>query len=928
MADNGATNNPHNLPSGTVTFLFTDIEGSTKLWERYPEAMKTALARHDSLLRQAVKSSSGQVIKSTGDGIYAVFEAASDGAAAGLRAQQALDAEAWDELKPSRVKVRMGLHTGEAERREGDYFGGTLNRAARLMSAAHGGQILVSNAAAELLHDQLPLDANLRDLGEHRLKDLVRPEHVFQLMHPAIAGEFPPIMSVDSFPNNLPVQLTSFVGRERELGNAKQKLATARLLTLIGPGGTGKTRLALQLAADLVGTYPDGVWFIKLAPLTEPDLIPETIAAVFGVRQQMGIPLVDTLLDYLRAKETLLILDNCEHLVEACAKLTDGWLHASPNMRIVATSREALSIRGETIYGVPSLSVPAAAEVTAESLTHFEAVQLFLDRAVAASPRFALTDKNAAYVAQICRRLDGIPLALELAAARVNVLAPEQIASRLDDRFKLLTSGGRTTVPRQQTLRAAIDWSYEILGEAERALLRRLSVFAGGWTLEAAEAISPDLDVLDLLTQLVNKSLVIMEAEETGTRYRMLETIRQYGRDKVMEAGEWEDLRRRHLAYFLEFGELGWTKMFNSEVYEWLPRLRADYDNFRSALEWGFEHDPESALRLAGALSGMWLRAGQTAEGVNWIKDALQRADQLPKAEGEASQKRMRIELKAWHGMAILAYLNDNATAREASEAAILRARALGDQRMLVINLAIASWERMFFGDNAGAQSALDEALSLGRSSGDGYATGIALAARVWYHLTVEHDPDQARLDEAESLRLLEDEEFSWGAFQSYFFPARGAMLRGEYEAARQRFAKALPQFERLGDLHRVNMIRSWLAHMQRYEGHYREAAAAYCETILLWQKLGQRGAIAHQLESFGFVSEALEQPERAARLFGAAEALREKIEMPMGPEERVEYDNEVAALRDRMDEKALTSAWAEGRKMTMEQAIAYAIAG
>ena len=443
-----------NLPSGTVTFLFSDIEGSTKLWEQFPEAMKIALEKHDALLRRAVESNGGFVIKSTGDGIHAVFAGVTDGIRATLDAQQALVAEPWEEIRPHRVKVRMGLHTGEAQLREGDYFGGALNRAARLMSVGHGGQILVSGASAGLLLDKLPPDARLRDLGEHRLKGLARLEHVFQLLHPTLDADFPPIQSLDSSPNNLPIELSSFVGRERELSEAQRLLTAARLLTLTGPGGTGKTRLSLQLAADLVGTYSDGVWFVELAPLADPALVPQAVASVLSVRGPMGIPLTDVLVDYLRAKRILLILDNCEHLVEACARLADQFLQACPEMKIIASSREALNIRGETVQRVPSLSLPAPAQVTAAALIDCEAVRLFCERAVAAFPQFALTDKNASYVGEICRHLDGIPLALELAAARVSVLSLDQIASRLDDRFKLLTGGGRTSARRQQTLRA------------------------------------------------------------------------------------------------------------------------------------------------------------------------------------------------------------------------------------------------------------------------------------------------------------------------------------------------------------------------------------------------------------------------------------------------------------------------------------------
>jgi predicted ATPase/class 3 adenylate cyclase len=915
-----------NLPSGTVTFLFSDIEGSTKLWEKYPEAMKTALEKHDSLLRLSVEAGGGRVIKSTGDGIYAVFKAATDAVSATVQAQQALQAEPWDEIKPHKVKVRMGVHTGEAQLRAGDYFGGALNRTARLMSVGHGGQILVSSAAAELLLDDLPPETTLRDLGEHRLKDLVRPEHVYQVAHPALAAEFPPLQTLDSFPNNLPAQFTSFVGREQQLAQAMQQLASSRLVSLIGPGGTGKTRLALQLAADMISSYPDGVWFTELAPISDPALIPQAVGSAMGIREQMGMPLMDLLIDYLRPKRVLLILDNCEHLVEACAKLADRILRACPNTKILASSREALGIGGETIHRVPSLALPQASQVSAEVLARVEAVQLFSERAAAANPRFALTDKNAPSVAEICRRLDGIPLALELAAARVSVLAPDQIASRLDDRFKLLTGGGRTTAPRQQTLRAVIDWSYESLSEGERSLLRRLGVFAGGWTIEAIEALGGDLDVLDLLTQLVNKSLVIVEAEESAPRYRLLETIRQYARDRSVEAAEWDSLCASHLAYFVDLAELGWTKLFSAEVFEWLPRLRAEYGNFRSALEWALGHQAESALRMAGALSAYWFRCGWSAEGVNWISQALARAETLPQVAGEAGQPVMRLRLRAWHGIAILAYLNDNPVALAAAKQCVALARPLGDERMLSISLAIAGWEEMTFGENAPALAAVEEALEIARRTADKYAEGIALIALAWYRLTVDKDPDSARALEAESLVLLRRDEYSWGALQASFAPARGALLRGDHADARERFAKALPFFEKMGDEHRVNMIRSWLAHMDRREGHYPEAEAAYRRTVMLWQKLGHRGAIAHQLESFAFVAEARDRTERAARLFGAAESLREQIAMPMDPDERVEYDHQVESLRGRMDAKTFAAAWAEGRVLTMEQAISYAV--
>ncbi len=416
------------LPSGTVTFLFTDIEGSTQLWETQPEAMQDALARHDSILRQAIESNNGYVIKGTGDGFHGVFERAIDAVHTTLAAQRVLK----DPICGLQLKVRMGLHTGEAEIRAGDYHGQALNRAARIMSVGSGGQILLSALTAELAREHLPGDASLLGVGEHRLRDLVRPEQLFQLVASDLPKEFPALKSLNALPNNLPSQLTSFIGREREMQEAKKLLSFARLLTLIGPGGTGKTRLSLQIAADQLSEFKDGVWLVELAPLAEPAFIISTIAGILELHEVPGIPLINIITDYLRARQLLLILDNCEHMIEESAKIADHLLHACPQLKIIASSREALGIDGETVYRVPSLSLP---EHSSNSLMDYESTRLFIDRATKAEPRFHLTDHNASSITQICIRLDGIPLAIELAAARVKLFTPAQIAERLDDRF-------------------------------------------------------------------------------------------------------------------------------------------------------------------------------------------------------------------------------------------------------------------------------------------------------------------------------------------------------------------------------------------------------------------------------------------------------------------------------------------------------------
>jgi predicted ATPase/class 3 adenylate cyclase len=596
-----------NLPTGTITFLFTDIEGSTSLWQQHRDAMPAALARHHAILQNAIESHHGYVFQIIGDAFCAAFFTPSDALAATIEAQRALLAETWGTT--GSLRVRMGLHTGVAEMhlddvKAGQYASGlTLSRAQRIMSAGYGGQILVSSTTYELLRGLLPDGVTLRDLSEHRLKGLLNPEHLWQVVAPDLPHEFPPLQSLNAIPNDLPIQLTSFIGREKEIGEAKRLLTTTRLLTLTGSGGTGKTRLSLQVAADVLDAYKDGAWFIELAPLSDPALVPSTVASVLGVREEPGRPVIETLLDYVRAKRLLLILDNCEHLIEACARLAEAVLHASREVRILASSREALGIGGEVTLRVPSLSLPPVDAATHAAFTQSEAAQLFLDRAANALPGLVLTDANAPAVAQICRRLDGVALAIELAASRVKLLKVEQIAARLDDAFRLLTGGSRTALPRQQTLRATIDWSYNLLSDTEHTLLRRLAAFAGGWTLEAAEAVCAQVgqdailpyDVLDLLAQLVNKSLVMAErGQSEESRYFLLETIRQYAREKLLEADEAVATRGRHLDYFMQLVEEAEPELTEANQVIWLKRLDADFDNLRSALEWSLENNASS----------------------------------------------------------------------------------------------------------------------------------------------------------------------------------------------------------------------------------------------------------------------------------------------------------------------------------------------
>jgi predicted ATPase/class 3 adenylate cyclase len=614
------------------TFLFTDLEGSTRLWQQHPDAMKTVLARHDELIRSAVESADGQVVKTTGDGFHAAFSSVSDGLKACLRAQQALLAERWGETGP--LRVRMGLHTGEAQPRGGDYYGTAVNRAARLMSAAHGGQVLLSAAAASLTADQLPEGSSLLDLGEHRLKDLQRPEHVYQLVHPELPADFPPIASLNRMPNNLPSQPTVFVGRETELREIKDLLMTeqVRLLTLLGPGGTGKTRLALQTSAELVESFVDGTYFIDLAPIREPDAVPASIARTIGLSESSNGSMLNELKAQLGEKRMLLLLDNFEQVTAAAGQIAE-LLRSCPHIKLLTTSREALRVRGEQLYPVPPLGLPEDAGKTgAQALARYEAVQLFLDRARSVRPGFELTDENAGAIAEICLRLDGLPLAIELAAARVRLFSPESLRKRLGDRLKLLKGGARDLPERQQTLRDTIDWSYELLDEGEKELFEVVSVFSG-FGFEAVEAVASrienlresGMDIFEGLLSLVDKSLVRLSDEEPGEpRMHLLETIREYARDRL-EADP--DLLRSacqaHAAHFADFAQQGWQRLAGYEREAALDGMAAEAENLKIA--WDHWADRGDLEQLQKMVNGLWL----LYDGRGWYQATIELTEDL-----------------------------------------------------------------------------------------------------------------------------------------------------------------------------------------------------------------------------------------------------------------------------------------------------------
>ena len=713
------------LPTGSVTFLFTDIEGSTRLWERHPDAMKKSLARHDEVLRTAIEKRGGHVFKTVGDAFCAVFQEPGSAGEAAMDAQISLTREPWKETGP--IRVRMGLHTGTTHERDGDYFGPAVNRVARLMALGHGEQILVSSKTADALRGTLPPEIQLGDHGTIRLKDLDESEHVFGLLIPGLRADFPPLHSLDDVSNNLPAQLSDFIGRDRERSEVTALLTQARLVTLTGAGGSGKTRLALRVAAEMLHRFPDGVWFVDLAPVTNPDLVPQVVAGAAELTEDPRRPTAQVLADHFRKRRVLFVVDNCEHLVEPVARLSEALLQACPDLRLLVTSREALGVPGESAWRIPSLSLPPAGTGDAGLAEKSEAVRLFVRRAASIQAAFALDALNAGAIVEICRRLDGIPLAIELAAARVAALSVQEIASRLSDRFRLLTGGSRTALARQQTLRATVDWSWTLLSPPERVLMRRLAVFDGGWTLSAVEAVCsgpdatnvevPQAAVLDLLTGLVNKS--IAHVEPSG-RYGWLETLRQYARDRLLESEEGDRLRERHLAHFLGFAENAAAQMIGPGEALWLGQLAEDHGNLRAALEWA-ENDVEARMRLGFALAWFWQSRFFHREGRAWVDRALA----MQGAKDAPNLLRARV-LFASGALAWAA--GDLSAGLPALEESVRLLRSCDSPADLAMTLSILGHLKVFAGDLESGRSIAAEGVEIARASGDRFGLGRCLA--------------------------------------------------------------------------------------------------------------------------------------------------------------------------------------------------------
>ena len=872
------------LPSGTVTFLFTDIEGSTALWERDRAAMREAVVRQLAILQSLITAHHGVVFKVIGDAVQAAFPTAPDAVAAALDAQRALVREGWAE-SVGPLRVRMALHTAAVTPQDGDYLAPGLNRLSRLLAAAHGGQVLLSLATQDLARDTLPAGASLRDLGEHPLRDLYRSERVFQLLHPDLPADFPSIRTLATRPNNLPLQPTPFLGREDQVAQVVDLLSRddVRLLTITGPGGVGKTRLALQAAADRLEDFPDGVWFVDLSTLSDPALVPSAIAGVLGVRGE-GSDLVDRLTSVMSGQHLLVVLDNVERVIDA-THLVSGLLAKVPGLKVLATSRTPLHAYGEREYPLAPLPLPDPTHLPPiESLSQYEAVRLFIERAQAVKPDFAVTNANAPAVAEICSRLDGLPLAIELAAAFVKMLPPHALLKRLEKRLPLLTGGARTLPVRQQTMRDAIAWSHDLLTAEDQTLFRRLAVFSGGCTLEAAEAVvDPEgtLDVFGGIASLIDKSLLRQEEGIEGEpRFRMLETVREYGLERLEAAGdEAGTIRQDHAAYFAKLA-IDARADLSAGVPATVRSMHAEDANLRAMVTYLLESgDAETALRVVGgSLSEYW---GTVGGEVSVVRDWLGRAFQH--GAGVSAEARAWGLFGIW--MVVTIQQGDLAEATRAATEELELALALNHPLLTVKSRQHLSMLAASEGRMEDAVALANEALRLART-------------------------------------LTDRDEPGW----SLCILANVQSLRGDEEAAKTALEEAVQTFRTVGGVSSEAEALTMLAEAVRSIGAYDQALHHHATALQLRRDLGQPGEVYTNLVGLANIARALGHFEAAATLLGAEDSYRRFIGHSGEWTWTIPREQEQQALRAQLGDARFSELWEAGKALSTEQAIAMAL--
>ena len=878
-----------NPPSGTVTFLFTDIEGSTRRWEALPRQMEVDVSAHDSILRGAIDSNGGYVFKTIGDAFWAAFPTAPQALRAAVAAQRGLAEQEWQTGENAGpLRVRMALHTGAVEARNGDYSGSAPDRTARLLTAGHGGQTLLSPSTQELARNDLPEEISLLDMGMRRLVDLTHKEHIFLLGIPGIDTNNRPLKTLEGNPNNLPLRSSPLIGREKEVKAclAMLRRADVRLLTLTGPGGIGKTRMALQVAAEILGDFSDGVFAVGLAPVTNPTVVVPTIATALGVREVGGQFLVDTLKDYLRDKQMLLLLDNFEQLLEA-APLVWELLASAPRLKVLATSRSRLELSVEREYPVPPMSLPGAEDATAESLAECEAVALFLASATSARPDFRVTPENAQAIAEICRRLEGIPLAIELAAARVKVLPPQALLARLESRLKLLTGGARDLPARQQTMRDTIAWSYGLLASDDQAVFRRLSVFVRGCTFESLEAmcnggvsneaggadtLTPlDVDVLDCVSSLVNKSL-LRQMPDTGsdTRFSMLEIIREFGLEQLAESEEGEGVKRHHTHFFLEMAERAEYELMGPRQAEWLDRLDAEHDNLRAALEWANAHgEADLGLRLAGGLWRFWYMRSNLSEGRKWLLGLLA----MPQAA-----VRTPARARALNGAANLMYnQGDYDAAKQFHEESLSISREAGDERGIAGSLNNLGLIARSQGDYSKARALFEEARDFNRQSGNRSWEAINLN-NLGTVLQQQGEYDEAYALEEQSLALFTQLGDQSGIAMALGDMGRIASDQGKYDQARSLYERSMELQKKLDDRRNIAALLEATGVVVSEQGKYEEAEQLYEQSLALFRDMGDKRGIGTSLHYIGNVYLHRADYDRARACYEESLAIRKVL--------------------------------------------------
>lgn len=908
------------LPIGTVTFLLTDIERSTALWEEKGDAFKEALSIHHSLMRREFQLHGGREVHEAGDGFVAAFSAAGDALTCAISAQRALSSQEWPETVDTPA-VRMALHTGDVEIEDGQYRGLVLHRGSRILTASHGGQILCSEATSVLLLRDLPAGTRLMDIGVYRLRGVPLPERLCQVQHPSLQDSFPPLNAEPGYQGSLPMQFTRFFGREVELARLQQMIDTesARMITLSGAGGTGKTRLAVEFAKSLAERYHGAVWFVPLADLSDSRLIAGAILDTLKIARSASMEPIDQVVQALTGRASLLVLDNYEQLVEEGATVVRALVDRVPELTCIVTSRMLLGISGEREFAVPPLAVPHGA-ADAESLTLYESVQLFVDRAQSVKPDFHVTGKNAAAVAQLCERLEGIPLAIELAAARAQVLTPLQIVAQLENRFDFLVSRKRDAEERHRTMRAAIDWSYRLLAPELQRFLNRLSVFRGGWTFEAAEIVCEEPMALDMLAQLKECSLILTDETREQMRFRMLEMLREFAWEKLNQNGD-VVVRDLHLSYFLSLAEQAEPQLRGKDQTDWLERLEGEIDNLRASLEWAALDRARvvAGLRMAGSLCQFWEVRGHHSEGRMQLERAIER-------DGDRAITRERA--KAILGIGTLAYRQGEFT--EASKwlnQSLYLSQELSDRMGISDSMTCLGWVASDSGDFATATDLYQESLALKRDLGDalGIASLLSNLGSIAIHQGNSHLASELF---RESLAIQRDIGNSWGIATSINNLGVALYAQGDFDGAQTLHEESLAIRRTLEDNRGIAMSLANLGLIASTLKQYGRAAVLCKESLSIRRKLSDRLGIALAMEALATNSAAERLPLRATILWAAAGALRQSIGVPVHPIPKEEYDSEVASVSTTLGTEAFAAAWDRGRAFTMDEAINYALQG